>query len=521
MDALRQRRRSTLLTPADLATVPEFRLGDALVNPSRRQLSGPGGTVALEPRVMQVLVVLSEQAGRVVSRETLFERCWGDVYVGDDSLNRVVGSLRKISSDIAADSFTIETITRTGYRLVGEVVQAKPSDSSPQAIGFTRRELASAAIGVAALGAIGARAFANSRREERFEQLLLQTKGLIDGDGNEFKPEEALRAADAAVRLHPDDPRALGWLALIRSYFAQIAPPDRSAAAATLTMQTAQKALAIDPKEPNALLALFEVQGSTLDWLARDQLLRRIVSIDPANGLAMAELASVLQAAGLCREAWDWNERLLRQTPLSSILLTRRAQKLWIFGRFADADNVMNQLRAQFPKDGWVWLNRFQIYAFTGRAGAARAMLENDPAMIASGPATQMWRDCLDALERPSAVTIAKARHTCLAAVPASGELAGAAVMAMSALGDVDTAFQIADGYLLGRGRVLLSSRAGYGPAPGDALHRIDTYPLFMPPCRAMRRDGRFTPLCEGVGLVEYWRRRRVEPDYLLLDGRV
>src|SRR5690349_18260424 len=118
MDALRQRGLGTL-TPADLAGVPDFRLGEAAVSPSRRTLQGPGGTVAVEPRVMQVLVVLAEDPGSVVSRETLFERCWGSVYVGEDSLNRVIGSLRRLASDIGCGSFEIETITRTGYRLVG------------------------------------------------------------------------------------------------------------------------------------------------------------------------------------------------------------------------------------------------------------------------------------------------------------------------------------------------------------------------------------------------------------------
>jgi DNA-binding winged helix-turn-helix (wHTH) protein len=45
---------------------------------------------------MQVLVVLADAAGHVVARRTLFERCWGEVYVGDDSLNRVIAALRKI-----------------------------------------------------------------------------------------------------------------------------------------------------------------------------------------------------------------------------------------------------------------------------------------------------------------------------------------------------------------------------------------------------------------------------------------
>jgi hypothetical protein len=38
---------------------------------------------------------------------------------------------------------------------------------------------------------------------------------------------------------------------------------------------------------------------------------------------------------------------------------------------------------------------------------------------------------------------------------------------------------------------------------------------MFTPPAAAMRPDPRFLPLCDGIGLTDYWRRRGVKPDYL------
>lgn len=468
---------------------------------------------------MQVLVVLAEQPGVVVSRETLFERCWGGVYVGEDSLNRVIGSLRRLSIDVARGSFEIETITRTGYRLIGKVTQSARASSDRKSGHFTRRELAGGSLGVVALGAIGGWAAVNDLKEKRFEQLLRQADKGLAGDDQFFRPDLALRAAEEAVRIHPDSARAFGWLALSRSYFAQVAPPSRSAEAVNSAVEATQKALAIDPQEPNALLALFEVQGSALDWWSRDRLLRRIIALRPVNTMAIGELASLLQAAGLTRESWGWNERHVRTAPLSPVLLGRRAQKLWIFGRVAAADNVIEQLRVQFPASAWVWSVRFILYAFTDRPAAAREMLEADPKMIAGAAEKQMWQACLDALEQRSNGAIANARQACLAMPQNPGGLAsGGAVMVLSALGDLDTAFEIANGYLLGRGKTVRRSETAYGPDVGDALHRIDTYWLFMPPCRAMRADRRFLPLCAGVGLVEYWRRRAIQPDYMRVD---
>ena len=110
--------RSVLMTSASLAELPDFTVGDIRVCPSSRTLDGPGGTIQVEPRVMQVLVVLADADGAVVTCDTLLNRCWGGVYVGDDSLNRAVAGVRRVASRIGGDSLEIETIPRTGYRLI-------------------------------------------------------------------------------------------------------------------------------------------------------------------------------------------------------------------------------------------------------------------------------------------------------------------------------------------------------------------------------------------------------------------
>src|SRR3954447_14509903 len=126
-----------MVTTADLAARDDFRLGDVAVSPPTRTVRGPGGTLDVEPRVMQVLVVLADAAGEVVTRETLFNRCWGSVYVGDDSLNRAVAAVRRALADVGGKGFEIETIPRTGYRLTG----AKPVQITGEANGDDIRKL--------------------------------------------------------------------------------------------------------------------------------------------------------------------------------------------------------------------------------------------------------------------------------------------------------------------------------------------------------------------------------------------
>jgi len=511
MDALRDRVPKAL-SAADLADIPDFRLGEVIVSPSRRVLSGAAGTVELQPRVMQVLAVLAEHPGQVVSREALFDRCWGGVYVGDDSLNRVIAVLRKLAAE-AGNGFEIETIARTGYRLT-ESCSTIAEDSS-SSFNLSRRNLAWTAAGLAVFAGIGGWASFRSREDRRFERLLSEGDVALMGDDNLFLPASALRSYEAAVRMRPDDASALGRLALAQSYFAQVADPQHSAEAATKTSQTIQQALAIDPREPNALLAMFELQGSALDWWSRDRLLRKVIAIDPKYGMAIGELSALLQSAGLIREAWTWNENLRSLAPISQVVLATRAYHLWDFGRLSDADNILNQLRAQYPTSKWVWFSRFLLYALTSRPQAAQAMLDSDPQMLRSGAETAMWRSCLDALRDRTTAKVAKALASCLAAARVSGDLGGQSVLVLCELGRLDSAFEIAEGYLLSRGALVQQGQRPYGREPTDALHRINTKWLFMPPCRAMRADPRFRDLCEGVGLAEYWRRRGVEPDYV------
>src|SRR5215210_8417122 len=109
-----------MLKLADLTLRPDFQIGPMLISPARRRVEGPNGDVHVEPLIMQVLLLLLDGRGRVVTRNELFDQCWGGVYVGDDSLNRAIGKVRRIGEQVVPGLFDVETIPRTGYRLRGE-----------------------------------------------------------------------------------------------------------------------------------------------------------------------------------------------------------------------------------------------------------------------------------------------------------------------------------------------------------------------------------------------------------------
>lgn len=88
---------------------------------------------------MQLLVYFAAHAGRVISRTELEENIWGRV-VGEDALTNTISKLRRTFIDDARNPKVIETVPKTGYRLIAEVNwnDAQPEPSLQQRSGSER-----------------------------------------------------------------------------------------------------------------------------------------------------------------------------------------------------------------------------------------------------------------------------------------------------------------------------------------------------------------------------------------------
>jgi len=98
-----------------------FRVGEFLIEPQINTISGAERTARIEPKVMQVLVCLAEHAGEVLPKEKLIRYVWPDTFVTDDVLTRSISELRKVFGDDAKEPRFIQTIPRSGYRLVAPI----------------------------------------------------------------------------------------------------------------------------------------------------------------------------------------------------------------------------------------------------------------------------------------------------------------------------------------------------------------------------------------------------------------
>lgn len=101
---------------------PVVRFGTFEVNLDSRELRKHGMRIRLEEKPFQILELLLERAGHVVSRRTLREKLWPDTVVGyEHGLNTAVNKLRDLLGDSARSPRFIETLPRVGYRFIAPV----------------------------------------------------------------------------------------------------------------------------------------------------------------------------------------------------------------------------------------------------------------------------------------------------------------------------------------------------------------------------------------------------------------
>jgi TolB-like protein/class 3 adenylate cyclase len=116
------------------------------VDPSTHRISKAGKTLKLEPRTMAVLVYLARRPGEAVTRDELEREVWQGMVVGYDALSNTIAKLRKAFGDDRKHPRVIETISKVGYRLIGEVGLPTPAPVEAYPAGDQRLERKLAAI---------------------------------------------------------------------------------------------------------------------------------------------------------------------------------------------------------------------------------------------------------------------------------------------------------------------------------------------------------------------------------------
>ena len=104
-----------------------YRFGEFTLDADQKVLLREGKPLLLAPKVVETLLTLVQNSGRILEKQELMARLWPDTFVEESNLTYTIVQLRKALGDDARHSRYIETIPKRGYRFIGQtVIENKP-----------------------------------------------------------------------------------------------------------------------------------------------------------------------------------------------------------------------------------------------------------------------------------------------------------------------------------------------------------------------------------------------------------
>ena len=303
-----------------VSTGARFVFGSFELDPARRRLVASGEPVAISDRQIDVLLLLVARAGQIISKDDLLQAGWKDVAVGDNSLEQVISSLRRMLGPRH-----IETVARRGYRFGAEVERraARETDAALEALLAPHRSFIE---GRAALETLERGQVAHAR--DVFERAV----------------QSAPEHASAHVGLAN---------ACVMQFEMTRADPAPDTAALALAAGHAREACRLDPGLAEAWATLgfaLDRAGHRLDALAAS---KRAVMLEPDNWRHHFRLAFI-----------GWGEERLHAAHRTLALLPDFPQARWL----AATVHVARQVPAEAERE----LTAGLAFEVGGARGAGR-----------------------------------------------------------------------------------------------------------------------------------------------------
>jgi tetratricopeptide (TPR) repeat protein len=314
------------------------------------------------------------------------------------------------------------------------------------------------------------------------------------GDSGAPAAYAMLDAMRQATREAPDFAAGHSMLAKHLAFVFASALPDQPSLR-TEAEREAHRALQLDPKDPDGFVAL-GLLAPGLDFARREKLFRAALESNPAWPHANGFLGVVMTETGRLHEGLTLYQRAASVNPQSVDWTAMAAGGLIMMGQTEEADHELAQFSQLWPDNNDIWTFQLESMIAQKRWGDALKVVDRADALGPSiSPAwVADWHTLLTTLQSGDPAARNSLRQSLLAS---SGADPQQAITRLTMLGFVDDAFAVAQHY------------SPVGPGRADS-----PWFLFLPEVAALRRDPRFMSLAARFGLVDYWRRTGLWPDF-------
>jgi DNA-binding winged helix-turn-helix (wHTH) protein/Tfp pilus assembly protein PilF len=113
-------------------TQTSYEFGPFRVDTRERQLLRDGEVVPLRPKVFDVLLLLVQNSGHILTKDDVMKHVWFDTAVEEGNIARNISTLRTALGEGPHEHRYIETIPWRGYRFVGKVQEVRAREAVPR-----------------------------------------------------------------------------------------------------------------------------------------------------------------------------------------------------------------------------------------------------------------------------------------------------------------------------------------------------------------------------------------------------
>src|SRR5215472_6392508 len=113
------------------ATFAVYEFGPFRLDAAKRLLLCEGKSLTLAPKTFDLLHLLVQSRGRVLTKKELMSALWPDSFVEEANLAFQISALRKVLGTKGTGTEWVETLPRYGYRFSSDVSQLSAESPDP------------------------------------------------------------------------------------------------------------------------------------------------------------------------------------------------------------------------------------------------------------------------------------------------------------------------------------------------------------------------------------------------------